>query len=74
VIGAAVVEGYVYRGQLDAISGFTAPCVVGASIAAVVGGLTIVLVRRLVQQGGCSVFAWYLLPLACTLAVSSLLG
>lgn len=74
VVGAAVVEGYVYRKDLELISGFASLCVVGALIAAVVGGLTIVLVRRLVQQGMLHRFAWYLLPLACAVAVSSLLG
>ncbi len=74
VAGAAVVELHAYREELTVISGLAALCVVGALVAAVVGGLTIGLVRRLVQEGRLQRFSWYLLPLASIVAVSSLLG
>jgi len=74
VLGAAVVETSVYRKELVPLEGLAPACVAGAVVAAIVGGLAIVLVRRLVHEGQLRHFSWYLLPLAALVAASSLLG
>ena len=74
ILGAAVVEGWTHRSELAAARGLLAPALTGALTAAVVGLLSLILVRRLVQRGRLHLFAWYLLPLAAMTAVLSAVG
>ncbi len=74
ILGAAVVEGWSHRSELEAARGFMGPVAAGTLTAAIVGFAALVLTRRLVQQGRLHLFAWYLLPMAVLTTVLHLLG
>lgn len=75
VLGAALVEVWSHREALAAEgNGLLWPCLVGAAVAAVTGGVAIAVVRQLVRHGRLRVFAFYLLPLAAVVAAVVLLG
>ena len=68
ILGAAVVEGWSHRQELAAARNLETPLIAGMAAAAVVGFASLVVVRRLVQQGRLHVFAYYLLPMAALTA------
>lgn len=74
ILGAAVVEGWTHRHELAGARALALPAAAGTLTAAVVGFISLVLVRRLVKRGRLHLFAWYLLPLAALTVALAVMG
>ncbi len=75
ILGAALVEGWAHREALVAASSsLWWEAGVGALAAAVMGGVALLAVRRLVLSGRLHLFAYYVLPLAALTVALRLAG
>jgi undecaprenyl-diphosphatase len=75
ILGAAVVEGWLHRAELAvAPPSLWSAAAVGALVAALTGGVALLAVRHIVEEGRLHLFSYYLLPLSALVIVTALLG